>query len=129
MNRRNFIHIFMVVLSSPAIIWWLIVGKRDLSFESDTAPRLIGKEIPKGINFFGSAVVINIDGVLSAYEAKCTHLGCSISKAEGYELVCPCHGSRFDVSGKAVKGPAAKSLKSLEIYKDTQSGEYFVKRK
>ncbi|EFL91001.1 ubiquinol-cytochrome c reductase iron-sulfur subunit [Ahrensia sp. R2A130] len=48
--------------------------------------------------------------------ANCTHLGCVPSKVEpdGDNLldgwVCPCHGSKFDVTGRVTKGPAAINL-------------------
>jgi len=39
----------------------------------------------------------------------CTHLGCvPTKKAEGW--FCPCHGSRYDNSGRVLRGPAPKNL-------------------
>jgi nitrite reductase/ring-hydroxylating ferredoxin subunit len=39
----------------------------------------------------------------------CTHLGCNVKRAAaGFE--CPCHGSRFDESGRVVRGPAPAPL-------------------
>jgi cytochrome b6-f complex iron-sulfur subunit len=39
----------------------------------------------------------------------CTHLGCNVKRGgSGFE--CPCHGSRFDPSGRVVKGPAPAPL-------------------
>lgn len=43
--------------------------------------------------------------------AHCTHLGCvpiESSSVDGW--ACPCHGSKFDVSGRVTKGPAPKNL-------------------
>lgn len=59
---------------------------------------------------------------LKAYEAKCTHLGCRINKAEGQVLVCQCHGSRFDMSGDVVQGPASRPLKELKIRENIETG-------
>ena len=48
--------------------------------------------------------------------ANCTHLGCVPSKVEpdGENFldgwICPCHGSKFDVTGRVTKGPAAENL-------------------
>jgi len=44
--------------------------------------------------------------------ANCTHLGCVPTKVEsGLEgWVCPCHGSKFDVLGRVMKGPAPTNL-------------------
>lgn len=43
---------------------------------------------------------------------NCTHLGCVPTKVEsGLEgWVCPCHGSKFDVVGRVMKGPAPTNL-------------------
>ena len=30
-----------------------------------------------------------------------------------YSLVCPCHGSEFDLNGKVIKGPANRNLNTL----------------
>ena len=43
--------------------------------------------------------------------AVCTHLGCVVpwNRAEN-QFQCPCHGSRYDATGKKVRGPAPLSL-------------------
>ncbi|MCI0693894.1 ubiquinol-cytochrome c reductase iron-sulfur subunit [candidate division KSB1 bacterium] len=44
-----------------------------------------------------------------ALSPVCTHLGCRVRKArDGFE--CPCHGSRYDLRGQVVNGPAARNL-------------------
>ncbi|MEE9376130.1 MAG: ubiquinol-cytochrome c reductase iron-sulfur subunit [Rhizobiaceae bacterium] len=44
--------------------------------------------------------------------ASCTHLGCIPTKVDvGLEgWLCPCHGSKFDVTGRVLKGPAPTNL-------------------
>lgn len=39
----------------------------------------------------------------------CTHLGC-VPGAGGEGWVCPCHGSRYDMSGRILRGPAPRNL-------------------
>ena len=65
-----------------------------------------------------------------AYSAVCTHTGCAISgwRAEELRLVCPCHGSEFDVldGAKALNGPASKPLAMLPL--SVEAGELRVAR-
>lgn len=46
----------------------------------------------------------------------CTHLGCVpiANKGEYNGYYCPCHGSHYDASGRARKGPAPKNLEVPE---------------
>jgi Rieske Fe-S protein len=55
-------------------------------------------------------------GILHAVSLRCTHLGCLL-RFNGAETSwdCPCHGSRFDVDGTVLEGPASKPLPRKEI--------------
>ncbi|MFI8087683.1 Rieske (2Fe-2S) protein [Streptomyces sp. NPDC086080] len=56
------------------------------------------------------------DGTLKAYDTLCTHAGCPINKLDGTRLICPCHGSEFDVTtGKVLREPAVAPLKPLAV--------------
>lgn len=56
-----------------------------------------------------------VQGTVVAFDAKCTHRGCTVAPGEG-ELDCPCHGSVFDlVTGKAVHGPAKSPLTPVAV--------------
>ena len=48
-------------------------------------------------------------GTAVAFNARCPHAGCAVAVAQA-ELDCPCHGSRFDVNGTVLNGPAIKPL-------------------
>jgi glycine/D-amino acid oxidase-like deaminating enzyme/nitrite reductase/ring-hydroxylating ferredoxin subunit len=55
-------------------------------------------------------------GTLHAVSARCTHLGCIVhfNDAEA-AWECPCHGSRFDVDGSVIEGPANKPLEPKDL--------------
>lgn len=56
-----------------------------------------------------------VEGEVVAYSAVCTHQGCTVAP-DGAELVCPCHGSVFDLtSGEALEGPATEPLASFPV--------------
>jgi Rieske Fe-S protein len=51
------------------------------------------------------------DGALHAVSPTCTHLGCRVAfNTAERSWDCPCHGSRFDVDGRVLQGPAVKDL-------------------
>ena len=49
----------------------------------------------------------------AAYSLICTHQQCAANVVGGDEVVCPCHGSRFDAAGHVVNGPATRALPML----------------
>lgn len=48
-----------------------------------------------------------------ALTATCTHESCTITGFD-QNYVCPCHGSRFDTSGRVLSGPATRSLRQYQ---------------
>lgn len=59
----------------------------------------------------GRVAVAHLENDLFALGDECTHEGCSLSDGEIDEaadtIVCPCHGSAFDLrDGEPVEGPA-----------------------
>lgn len=59
-------------------------------------------------------VIVNHDGNYYAINRICTHMGGDLSKGklEGKIIICPRHGSRFDVTtGKSTSGPRMGFLK------------------
>ena len=66
---------------------------------------------PEGATYLAEhkLFVIREGAHLRALSAVCTHLGCTVGRAdEGFH--CPCHGSLFDAGGRNVAGPAPAPL-------------------
>jgi Rieske Fe-S protein len=49
----------------------------------------------------------------AALSAFCTHEGCTVSGFQSPTYVCPCHGSKFNLSGGVVQGPAIAPLRAF----------------
>ena len=62
--------------------------------------------------------VANVAGTFYAFGDTCTHLQCSLAEGDLEEttVICPCHGSEFDVtSGEVLRGPAREPVGAYEI--------------
>lgn len=56
------------------------------------------------------------EGSFCALWRICPHGACTVEyEADRRELVCPCHGSRFDETGAVVTGPARRALRSFDV--------------
>lgn len=54
----------------------------------------------------------SVCGLLSIGTKRCPHLGCALKwNSAEHTWDCPCHGSRFDESGKLLDNPATGNLK------------------
>jgi glycine/D-amino acid oxidase-like deaminating enzyme/nitrite reductase/ring-hydroxylating ferredoxin subunit len=108
-------------------------GAAFLKHQADVARHFVGDRLPSTsgpsvdgippgdgavVRVSGERCAVHRDeaGQLHALSARCTHLGCLVAfnRAErAWE--CPCHGSRFDVHGKVVQGPANQPLEPREL--------------
>ena len=61
--------------------------------------------------FAKTGVYRGLDGSVHAVSLRCTHMGCLLRfNAAEISWDCPCHGSRFDVDGNVLEGPAVRPL-------------------
>jgi glycine/D-amino acid oxidase-like deaminating enzyme/nitrite reductase/ring-hydroxylating ferredoxin subunit len=88
---------------------WLRPGQ--VSSESEIAP---GSGAVLRVGLDRIAVYRDDDGTLYRRKAACPHLGCVVAW-NGSERTwdCPCHGSRFDRTGRVIVGPANRDLASV----------------
>jgi len=55
-------------------------------------------------------------GQFTAVDAKCPHQGCTVAfESPSTGFTCPCHGSRFDATGKLLNGPATTGLTAVPV--------------
>ena len=105
-----------MALIAPFVIMWGFSVKRYREIKGQSILRIKG-DIPDGITFHDEVIISKQGSRIEAFSSHCTHLGCVINKMNNGEMVCPCHGSRFDTDGKPVKGPAVERLKRLSFEK------------
>lgn len=70
-----------------------------------------------GVVVAGLVVTRDQEGSVHAFSATCTHQGCTVSGVTDGAIVCPCHGSRFDIgTGAVLQGPANRPLPSIPVH-------------
>jgi Rieske Fe-S protein len=133
MTRRLFQHLALVLfpltygagLLAAALRYLapLPRGRREESIEAGKAVEFEAGLVRR-LDFNESSVWVLHDGsAFRALDAKCTHLGCNVAwRGAEKAFVCPCHGARFDRTGKATKMPATGSLRELRIADPAQNG-------
>lgn len=129
-SRRDFL-----TLSGTAVVGVALVGCATTAVYH--LPLMQGKAVVKLQDYpelavVGGMVQLRVDGFADpiilvhkdeesylALSAVCTHLRCYVRPSKQF-LLCPCHGSTFDLEGNAVRGPAEKPLPRYDV---TVSGE------
>ena len=121
-SRRDFLGLVslgMAVLASiPVIGGAFRMAKANVRYEDSTKFKIgMIEDFPVGAvkKIDDKKVFIFADeGCIYAISAVCTHLGCIVFKTEG-GFQCPCHGSKYNESGKVIGGPAPRPLSWFEI--------------
>ena len=79
----------------------------DIKQESGQIVELNGEKV---------GVYKDIEGKIFGVKPVCTHLGCILNWNDADKTWdCPCHGSRFDYTGKNIYNPALKDLEKVEL--------------
>lgn len=80
------------------------------------------EEMPVGsskIFRFGNdtAILVNDEsGTMSAFDAVCTHLDCTVQYVTGERhLLCACHNGKYDLNGQVISGPPPRPLEKYEV--------------
>ncbi len=88
-----------------------------LARQTFTVPRKFADEILPGcgkivqVNGEKTGVYKDPDGTIYCVDVRCPHLGCQLEwNPDEKSWDCPCHGSRFDYTGKLLSGPAQTDI-------------------
>ena len=83
------------------------VSLADIKQESGQIVELNGEKV---------GIYKDIEGKMFGVKPVCTHLGCILNwNGADKTWDCPCHGSRFDYTGKNIYNPALKDLEKVEL--------------
>lgn len=108
-NRRIFIKFFYAgLLAALVLIWDKLAKNHKASHEAQK--RVLPLHANQSVAFQDNYIVLNEKGKIRVFSSHCTHLGCKIQEFRRGKLICPCHGSEYNLNGIPTKGPAFKSL-------------------
>jgi Rieske Fe-S protein len=72
------------------------------------------QDYPEGVvKYFldGRFYITSSDGNLVALYQKCPHLGCRVPFCDSSgRFECPCHGSKYNIRGEYIEGPAPRGM-------------------
>jgi cytochrome b6-f complex iron-sulfur subunit len=115
MHRRELLRGLVVICSSAYIGCGPPFGK----VSAGNASALAVGDV-KAIPGASAAIARDAQGVY-AMTLICTHESCDISQngsVTSSGLQCDCHGSRFDVNGNVIIGPASSPLQHYQVTAD-----------
>lgn len=74
-------------------------------------------------------IVINVGtDAFRAFSSICTHEACTVSSFASGRILCACHGSEYDATGRNVAGPAPRPLAEFPTTFDAATRTITVRR-
>lgn len=109
-------------------LWHSLTSRNRILTSKPALIRIDTDKLGNGI-YFNDDYILFIDaGQSRFFSNKCTHAGCRITLEIAGELICSCHGSKFEATtGRVLRGPAVIPLKILPLWKDPKTAEALVK--
>jgi Rieske Fe-S protein len=113
-NRKKLSAAWDYLLENKDYPYYMV---RDLFASPDgRSLRALGRGQGKILKLGGKTVAAYRDekGTVTKLSATCTHMGCTVEwNTAERTWDCPCHGSRFEPTGKVIGGPAETPLERL----------------
>jgi Rieske Fe-S protein len=126
MTRRRWLALAGVAVAAPFVAAYGALVGRTTALRSSPRRVTIPADLQQDVTFVEDLIVCRTAGGVRVMSARCTHLGCQISRQADGVLVCPCHGSRFRLDGSVAQGPAARPLETLQPRVDPRTGALIV---
>jgi cytochrome b6-f complex iron-sulfur subunit len=117
MNRKDFIRLMGTGALGIVALNQLGCSKSDSTptkdFTIDTSnAQYSALQNPGGYVYVNNVIIFRaVDGNFYALSQICTHLGCTVIYDNSQnDILCPCHGSQYDLQGRVVVGPSTTPL-------------------
>jgi cytochrome b6-f complex iron-sulfur subunit len=108
-------------LLAAAAVWTTYESLRPLTSAASGGPLDLGspgRYQPETATYIsqGRLFVANTGSEVYALSQKCPHLGCRVPFCDSSgRFECPCHGSKYDLGGEWIEGPAPRGMDRYEL--------------
>jgi cytochrome b6-f complex iron-sulfur subunit len=108
-------------LLAAAAGWTVYESLRPLASAASGGPLSLGSPSqyqPETATYIpqGRLFVAHTGTVIYALSQKCPHLGCRVPFCDSSgRFECPCHGSKYDLGGEWIEGPAPRGMDRYEL--------------
>ncbi len=116
-NRREFLKGLVVATGGLVVLKSFDAFAKEFAIPLDNAEKLktVGGSVMLKVKDTNILFIRDSETTIRALDPVCTHLGCIVGfNGKAKRIDCPCHGSKYDLDGKVIHGPAAKPLKTYE---------------
>ncbi len=123
-NRRKFLKNLLFVLGFLTAWPVRLARAKKLAINLDKVETLqkVGGALILKIKDREILFIRDSEESIRSLDPTCTHEKCQVAfNAEKRTIDCPCHGSRYDLEGKVLQGPAPKPLESYDSYIDAKN--------
>lgn len=125
-SRRGFLDIILNLVWLFFGVILLKVSGNILKQNQKKSKKIIKNDLVNGVYFRDELIIYKNENLTRVFKSRCTHLGCKVRQAGDGNLVCPCHGSRFNYYGKVINGPANSPLEQVKFEIDKKKNELII---
>jgi Rieske Fe-S protein len=113
-TRRSFLMDLAAAAAAMALLPFRLAraAAKQVAFKLDKAEKLktVGGSAILAIKGKDILFVRTGEKEIRAFNPECTHQHCQVRYGASGRIECSCHGSTFDMDGKALGGPATQPL-------------------
>lgn len=125
-TRRRFLDIILNLVWLFFGVILLKVSGKVLNQNQKKSKKVIKNDLANGVHFRDELIIYKDEDLTRIFKSRCTHLGCRIRQSGDGNLICPCHGSRFNYYGKVLNGPASSPLEQVKFEFDEMKNELII---
>jgi Rieske Fe-S protein len=128
-SRKAFLRLSVFTVTAGFVVLWQMLTSRQKQLsEEPVINRINEAKLGIGVFLFDKFIIVKSHNGLKVFSNRCTHAGCRINRETEGQLICACHGSKYDAAtGKVLQGPAGLSLPQIPFSTDVKTGEIIVK--